>query len=330
MDRTIHTAVGVRDIYGSELTEKLTMMDGIREVFKEAGYDPIETPAFEYMDVFGEQIGTTPVRDLYKFFDREGNILALRPDFTPSVARAVAMYFEDVPRPIRLRYEGRTFINSSEYRGLMKETTQMGIECIGRGDSASDTEVILLTIRALLAAGLNEFQVSIGEVEFFRSMVEKTGLSREETDSIRRLITRKNFFALEERVEELDLSEADKEAFVKLPQLYGDSSVIRKAEPYAIGEAAKCAIARLAEIDEAVRKAGYGQYISFDFGMLSKYHYYTGIIFAAYTYGTGEPVVKGGRYDRLLPHFGAEDPAVGFAVNIDQLCTAKMRGHKDA
>ena len=73
------------------------------------------------------------------------------------------------------------------------------------------------------------------------------------------------------------------------------------------------------------RSYGVAEYISFDLGMLSKYNYYTGVIFKAYTYGVGEAIVKGGRYDRLLEQFGKKAPAVGFCVVIDSIMEALSR-----
>ena len=94
MQRELHTAVGVRDIYGQELKRKRNIMGRISSVFDKYYYEEIETPAIEYFDVFGSEIGTTPSNELYKFFDRDGNTLVLRPDFTPSVARAVPCIFQ--------------------------------------------------------------------------------------------------------------------------------------------------------------------------------------------------------------------------------------------
>ena len=93
MDRLIHTPEGVRDVYNQECTKKLYLENQIEQVFHAFGYQDIETPTFEFFDVFGREVGTTPSRELYKFFDRDGNTLVLRPDFTPSIARAASMYF---------------------------------------------------------------------------------------------------------------------------------------------------------------------------------------------------------------------------------------------
>ena len=71
-----------------------------------------------------------------------------------------------------------------------------------------------------------------------------------------------------------------------------------------------------------MKNYGYEKYISFDFGMLSKYQYYTGIIFQAHTYGTGEPMIKGGRYNGLMKHFGKPAASIGFALEVDNLLLA--------
>ena len=89
----LHTPEGVRDIYNTECEKKLILQDNLHQKLRQYGYHPIQTPTFEFFDIFGREIGTTPSKDLYKFFDREGNTLVLRPDITPSIARSAAKYF---------------------------------------------------------------------------------------------------------------------------------------------------------------------------------------------------------------------------------------------
>ena len=328
MDRMIHTAIGVRDVYGEELRNKRHVMAEIHAVLEKADYEDIETPSFEYFDVFASRTGTTPSRELYKFFDREGDTLVLRPDFTPSIARAVCMHFAGAPRPLRLSYQGNTFVNSAELMGRLKETTQMGVERIGENSAAADAEVIALTIRSLLAAGLEEFQVSVGEVEFFRSLAEQSALDEEQEEQIRHLISRKNFFGVEEMLDHIALPEEERRAFITLPQLFGGAEVLAEAEKYVFTKRQKEAVLRLREIWQILGECGLGKYVTFDFGMLSRFHYYTGIIFSAFTYGTGEPVAKGGRYDGLLACFGADEPAVGFAISVNPLLDALRRSKR--
>ena len=87
MQRIFHTPEGVRDIYNGECSQKRKVQEKIHRVFHQYGDEDIETPTFEYFEVFSREVGTIPSKELYKFFDREGNTLVLRPDFTPSVSR---------------------------------------------------------------------------------------------------------------------------------------------------------------------------------------------------------------------------------------------------
>ena len=160
MDRLIHTPEGVRDVYNQECTKKLYLENQIEQVFHAFGYQDIETPTFEFFDVFGREVGTTPSRELYKFFDRDGNTLVLRPDFTPSIARAGSMYFMEETMPIRLCYRGSSFVNSSSYQGRLKESTQMGVELLNDDSAMADAEIIAMTVKVMLDAGLTDFQIS--------------------------------------------------------------------------------------------------------------------------------------------------------------------------
>ncbi len=142
----IHTPEGVRDIYGEEYDKKSLLEDKLHHCLKSYGYHDIQTPTFEFFDVFSSRIGTIPSKELYKFFDKEGNTLVLRPDFTPSIARAAAKYFMEEELPLRLCYKGNTYTNHISYQGLLKETTQIGAELMGDPSPEGDGELISLVI----------------------------------------------------------------------------------------------------------------------------------------------------------------------------------------
>ena len=314
----LHTPEGVRDIYGSEFVQKFELQQLLYRVLAERGYQGIETPTFEFFDVFSREVGTVPSRELYKFFDKEGNTLALRPDMTPSIARAVSKYFHD-ETPIRLCYMGNTFINYDKYQGRLKETTQLGAELMGEESVSADVELLSVLVEALKAAGLEEFQVSVGQVEFFKALLKEAGIGSEAEESLRRLISDKNRFAAEELLADYELSPKLRETFLEMATLSGSAEALEKARSLTDNPEALKALGRLEDIYRGLKEKGFEKYISFDLSMLSKYNYYTGIVFRAYSYGYGEPVAKGGRYDTLLSHFGRELPAVGFAIVVDQL-----------
>ena len=323
-EQILHTPEGVRDIYGSEFIQKFELQQQLYQMLAKEGYQGIETPTLEFFDVFSREVGTVPSRELYKFFDREGSTLVLRPDITPSIARAAAKYFHH-ETPIRLCYMGNTFINYDKYLGRLKESTQLGAELMGDGSVKADVEMLSLLIKALKEARLSRFQVSIGQVMFFKSLLKEAGIDSETQKRLRRLISDKNRFGAEELLSEWELLRS---LFLEMTTLSGGPEVIERAKSLTGNEEAREALDRLKQIYEGLKELSLENYVSFDLGMLSKYNYYTGIIFQAYSYGYGEPIVKGGRYDTLLSHFGRELPAVGFAIVIDQLMRAVERSER--
>jgi ATP phosphoribosyltransferase regulatory subunit len=302
------------------------LQNKLHHVLKHYGFRDIQTPSFEFFDIFSQERGTVASKEMYKFFDRDGNTLVLRPDITPSVARCVAKYYKDEELPIRLCYIGNTYINNSSYQGKLKEATQLGAELMNDDSIEADSELLALTIECLLQSGLKEFQVEIGYADFFRALIEKAGISdEEEITNLRVLIAKKNMFGVEEIIREKKMSEELKEIFLKLPELFGSLDILSYAKGLTKDSRAIKAIEHLEKLYEIMAEYGYEKYITFDLGMLSQYNYYTGIIFKAYTYGTGDAVATGGRYDNLVVQFGKECPAIGLVIVIDQLMLALSR-----
>ena len=321
----IHTPEGVRDIYGKEYANKLAIQNILHKQIHLYGYQDIQTPTFEYMDVFGKEIGTTPAKDLFKFFDPDGNILCLRPDFTPSMARCAAKYFVEEELPLRLSYVGNTFSNTSLLQGKLKETTQMGAELMGDASVEADGEMIAMLVDALLKTGLKQFQVSVGEIDYFKGICEDLSLTEEQEKVIRNYISNKNFFAVKEYLQSENISEEQIDAIMEIEDLFGSVEMLEKAEKLSSHPLVQKAINRLKALYDVLCAYNVEKYVSFDFGMLSSYQYYTGIIFKVYTIGIGDVVVKGGRYDKLLPYFGKNSPAIGFVIVIDDLMQALKR-----
>lgn len=325
MKRILHTPEGVRDIYNVECGKKHALESRIRKMFHLYGFHDIQTPTFEYFDVFRKEIGTTPAKELYRFFDKEGNTLALRPDITPSVARVAATLFGDEELPIRLCYRGNTFVNHSNYQGRLREVTQMGAELIGDDSTEADTEMLALAIETMLSIGVKEFQLTVGNVDFLNSLFEDADFEEEAKERVLELINNRNFFGVEEYLEETSLSRSTKEAFVALNGLIGGVEVLEKARDIAPNSTGIMAIKRLEKIYQMLKVYGVEKYVTFDLGMTGLHGYYTGIIFRGYTYGTGDAIVKGGRYDHLIEKFGKKSPSIGFVIVVDELMNAMMR-----
>ena len=325
MEKLLHTPEGVRDIYDNECKKRRKVLHKLHHVLSLYSYNDIETPTFEFFDIFNQDKGSATSNEMYKFFDRENNTLVLRPDITPSIARCVAKYYDEEDLPIRLCYQGKTFLNTHNHQGKSNEITQLGAELINDDSSAADAEVISTVIDCFLAAGLKEFQIEIGEVDFFKGILEEAKLTEETADEIRNFIHNRNFFGLESLIKELDLPENVKKVLLSFDQLFGGYEMLEKARELVTNKTSLEAIERLEKVYKALSYSGYEQYISFDFSLLSRYEYYTGIMFRGYTYGTGDAVVKGGRYNNLLKQYGKDAPAIGFAFYIDDLMMAISR-----
>lgn len=328
-EKLLHTPEGVRDIYDSECKKKLKVMDQIHHVLGLYSYQDIDTPSFEYFDIFNMDKGSAASNEMYKFFDRNNNTLVLRPDITPSIARCVAKYYSDEELPIRLCYKGNTFINAHQHQGKLSEFTQIGGELINDDSSAADAEIIACVIHCLKETGLKEFQIEIGEIDFFGGIMQEAGLDHETELRIREYIQMKNFFGLSSFVASLDISDNMKKVISSFDSLFGGIEMLDKARELVTNARSIDAIDRMRKVYQALCVYGYEQYIGFDLSMLNRYNYYTGIVFRGYTYGTGDAIVKGGRYNTLLSAFGKDAPSVGFAIYVDDLMNAINRNKID-
>ena len=323
--RLLHTPQGVRDIYGSECQKKNLIKARLHHVLMQYGYQDIETPAFEFFDIFTQEKGTVSDTEMYKFFDRNNNTLVLRPDITPSIARSVAKYYDEETLPLRLSYVGNTFLNRENYQGKLTEFTQVGAELVNDTSSSADGEVIAMMIDALKAAGLTDFRIDIGQVEFYKGLIEEAGIGPDQEKELRQYIDNKNSFGMEKVLKGFPIKEDSYKALIEFMELYGEHDVLEKAKKLTSNPRSLKAVERLEKVYQILCVYGYEEYISFDLGMLTQYNYYTGIIFKGYTYGTGEPIAKGGRYDELLSLFGKDAPSIGFVIQVDELMNAMSR-----
>lgn len=323
--KLLHTPEGVRDIYNKECEKKLKVQELIHERLKSYGFQDIQTPMFEFFDVFGKEMGTVASRELYKFFDREGNTLVLRPDMTPSIARAAATLFEESDMPVRLCYTGNTFVNYTSYQGRMKEITQTGAELIGDDSEDADAEMIAIVAESLKSVGLHDFQINIGHTGFFRALMDSVDADEETMMQIRDLIGNRNFYGVEEILYGIKAPAEVIRAFGALSDLAGGEDILEQAMEIAKQIDAVKAVERLEKIYTILKAYGVERNISFDLSMSGNYGYYTGIIFRAYTFGTGDAIVRGGRYDHLLSKFGKDAASIGFAIVVDRLMDALNR-----
>ena len=322
-DWKLHTPSGMSDIMPAECAKKREIENTFWSVFASFGYAEVEMPMFEYYDVYADNSGQVSrgleQESMFKFFDERGRILALRPEMTTSIARMAATKTEGAPLPLRFCYTGSVFRSERAYGARQREFTQSGIELIGEKSPKADAEVIAAAIEALLAVGLREFHIEIGQVAFFNGLTAQAGLDADAVEKLRERIDSKDKFGIKELTEKLDIDESIKSLMIELPYLFGGMEVFERANAPKLCEMSKNALENLKAIYETLIGYGFEKFVSIDLGMLQSIDYYTGSIFKCYTHGVGFPICAGGRYDNLVRKFGRDLPAVGIAFGVNHI-----------
>jgi len=306
------TPPGALDLTGEAARRRRVLQRAAMQVLERAGYEELIPPTLEYQETFLRAGGPGVAERLIRFPDRDGRILALRYDFTASLARVAASTFAGEARPLRLCYSGAVYRQEPERGGRPREMLQVGAELLGQDDLAADIEVVRLTIALLRAAGLRDFQVNLGHVG-----VLAPGIAAVEADlrvDVRRWIDRKDRGSL---CRALAAAVGDAATLSVLPFVIGR----REALTGALGLAPRAAapgLERLLALDAALT-ADERAHVVYDLGEVRGLDYYTGMHFEVYAAGTGRAAGAGGRYDELMARFGRPMPAVGVSLDLDTI-----------
>ncbi|MBQ4347791.1 MAG: ATP phosphoribosyltransferase, partial [Firmicutes bacterium] len=218
---------------------------------------------------------------------------------------------------------GSVFRPFREHQGKTRELCQSGIELINVPGAKGEFEVLSMALKSLLAAGISDFRIHIGQVDVFRGLLEETGLSEAERTVLQEYIVDGNFVAAREFIKERELPENTRELLESLHELSGGEEVIKKAQKLLCSEKSRKGLDNLKELYAMLKAAGVEQYFRVDLGLWSSLNYYTGIILRGFAYGSGESIVDGGRYDKLIGSYGADKPAVGFSLRVDGILKAQ-------
>lgn len=316
---------GTRDLMPQEAQEKRRVESALSKLFRCWGYDEIVTPVIEYLNTLTMGNGHCLEPQMFKLFDKDNRTLALRHEMTTPIARLVASRMREETLPLKLAYISNVFRSEQAQAGRQCEFNQGGVELIGTNAVAADAEVIALAIEGIRAAGLQDFQVCLGQVDFISGMMRQLHLTEAQQERITFALERHDLVELAMIVDETDLPTAAKEGMKKIPTLHGKEDVLQEAYSIALNEQGRRALDNLSEIYRLLQEYSVAEYVCFDLGVIRNLNYYTGMVFEAYAPGMGYPICGGGRYDQLLAGFGNACPATGFALGIERLILAKER-----
>lgn len=318
------TPEGTKDLLFDECLSRRAVENKFAEIFQLRGYSEVVTTGIEFYDVFNKGSRTIPQEQLYKLVDSKGRLLAMRPDSTIPIARLVATRLKDAEMPLRLYYIQTTYENNALLKGHSDEIVQAGIELIGSDLRKADFEVLSTAMETLTAFEKDKFRLEIGTIGFFRELISKLDIDERNAEAIRYLILNKNYPALNDLLDEIGDSEAAR-ALKQLPRLFGGEEVFERASKLFSDEKTEKILSDLKYVYNSLSKLGYEGKIIVDLGTVNRVDYYTGIVFRGYLEGIGEPVLSGGRYNKLISEFGFDVAATGFAINVNAVSSLLLK-----
>ncbi|MBQ3444037.1 MAG: ATP phosphoribosyltransferase regulatory subunit [Selenomonadaceae bacterium] len=313
MTGLLETPYGTRDFLPREAAAKRAVEDKIFKLFASFGYDEVVTPTMEYLETLTTSSGRAQEPHLFKMFDRNNRTLALRHEMTTPIARLVVSRLKDSPTPLKLSYNTNVFRFRTNQPGRQCEFYQAGVELIGISNAFADAEVISLAAQALNVAGLENFKICLGQVDFAGGLM--ANLPSDVQNEVKSAIERHDIVALDN----LNVDNALK----LIPTLQGGKEILSAAQSIANNERSRRAIDNLTEIYRLLEVYGVADKITFDLGLIRDFEYYTGMVFEAYSPGVGYSLAGGGRYDNMLNDFGAARAATGFALGIERILDAR-------
>ena len=316
---------GACDLLFRDCEARRAVESGIVSTFRMRGYSEVVTPSLEFYDVFS---GNSPaIKDemMYKLIDGRGRILVLRPDNTTPIARIASTRLKGFVPPLRLYYNQNVFRISPYMSGRYDEVAQCGVELIGVGGAKADIEVILTAVSSLKSVLGNDFRFEIGHVGFYKAIIDGLPFADEEKEEIRNLIASKSYASLSAILKPYTPGNAACRTLTELPRLFGGSEVLDRAQAVAPNQASAETVEYLRSLYATLCGMGLEDNMMIDLGLVQQIDYYTGVVFRGYMHGPGEPVLSGGRYDRLFSGFGPDTPATGFAVNADAIARATVQ-----
>ncbi len=316
---------GTKDILPQDAARKRRVENDLARLFLVWGYQEVITPTFEYHETLKAGAPEESDDASFRFFDRSGRLLALRPDMTTPIARVAVMRMKESPLPLRLFYLANVFRQEESQAGRQCEFYQAGVELLGAGGIAADAEVVALAVESLLAGGLTEFQVCLGQVDFIGGIMAEAGLDAHTGQQVKMLLLERNMVGLAELLDECRIDPEIKQLLQQLPMLHGKLEMLQAVRSRVKNQISQAAIDNLADIYGLLQNYGIDRYVTFDLGIIRDFEYYTGMVFEAYTSGLGYPICGGGRYDRMAGSFGREQPATGFALGIERVLMALER-----
>jgi histidyl-tRNA synthetase len=300
------------------------VVETVRSVFELYGYDEIETPAFELLDVLTAKCGPDVKEQIYAFKDKAGRDLGLRFDLTVPLARVVASH-PDLPKPFKRYCISRVWRYEEPQSGRFREFWQADADIVGSAKMDADAEVVALAISCLKRLGMKNFRVRLNNRKILESIAASADVDKELWLGVFRAIDKLDKVGQEgvrRELEKLGLSGDQISTIMMQISKCGDVDAVEREVSHALNDRGKEGFNELAEIISNLELYNCSEYVVVDLSLARGLDYYTGPIFeiSAETNVNVGSVAGGGRYDNLIELLGGPPtPATGISLGIDRL-----------
>jgi len=315
---------GTRDLFGEELVSVRYVTRVMSEIFARHGYEEVETPLFEHLELFTKKSGSNIVNQLYAFKDKSGRELALRPELTAPVVRLYIQQMRSTPKPLKLCYFGNCFRYEEPQAKRWRQFLQAGVEVIGSPRPEADAEVVALADNLMRELGFEDFELRVGHIRLLRELLAHVGVKGDAQDPVLRAIDSREEQRIRDELRHAGVSGEDDKVLRGLIGLRGGTEVIGKAEALLKGiPRAAPALKNLQELIGYLGPLGVKKFVV-DLETARGLEYYTDFVFELYL--DGVQVAGGGRYDALIEILGgASTPAVGVGFGVDRIAQTLLK-----
>lgn len=313
---------GTRDFLPPEMRIRRAILDKVRQVFEQHGFEEMDTPAMELWEVLSTKGGDDVERQIYKFQDKGERWLGLRFDLTVPLARVVAGT-PDLVKPFKRYNISKVWRYEEPQSGRFREFLQADIDIVGSSRMEADMECVSTAVDALKELGLEDFEVKMNDRKLLEGMVESLDIKERFGNSVFRALDKLEKIGEEgvmKDLAEMGLDEVTVEKITGFTRLKGEEALEYASSQFGSSKMTLDGIAELRRLAELSDSFGLSN-LRIDFSLVRGLDYYTGPVFEVKAGGVQVgSVAGGGRYDGLIEKFGGPPtPATGISLGIERL-----------
>ena len=284
----------------------------LRHIFVEHGYLEVLMPSFVYVELYNDMDIGIDEEKMFQYINYEGKRVALRVDFTVPLARLYSSQKENGEK--RYCYFGKVYRKEKRHKGRSSEFFQAGIELLGKAGVAGDLECLELVLETMQCLRLKTLRIEMGSAQFYNRLVEIV-----DDEKFVNILKRRDLSAMKDFVESHHFDSHLHDLLLMLPQAFGDIQVLYQVQSLIDDPVLKEAIE---ECIHLYQQSKMKDILTFDLAMTPMMKYYTGIMLKGYSPYRAEPIMNGGRYDKLMNHFQRQVPAIGFSYDLSHILKA--------